>query len=42
MFKIKISSQRLGDEPECGYAIALHQDIDKIAFTGSVEVRILE
>ncbi|CAF1401154.1 unnamed protein product [Rotaria magnacalcarata] len=27
-----------GDGPECGNAIAVHEDIDKIAFTGSVEV----
>lgn len=28
-----------GDGPECGNAIAVHEKIDKIAFTGSVEVR---
>lgn len=28
----------LGDGPECGNAIAVHEDIDKVAFTGSVEV----
>ncbi|CAF1270235.1 unnamed protein product [Rotaria sordida] len=27
-----------GDGPECGNAISVHQDIDKVAFTGSVEV----
>jgi acyl-CoA reductase-like NAD-dependent aldehyde dehydrogenase len=30
-----------GDGPECGNAIAVHEHIDKIAFTGSVEVRLL-
>lgn len=30
-----------GDGPECGNAIAVHEDVDKIAFTGSVEVRAL-
>ncbi len=29
-----------GDGPECGNAIAVHEHIDKIAFTGSVEVRL--
>ena len=29
----------LGDGPECGNAIAVHEHIDKVAFTGSVEVR---
>ena len=29
----------LGDGPVCGNAIASHQHIDKVAFTGSVEVR---
>ncbi|CAF1358008.1 unnamed protein product [Adineta steineri] len=27
-----------GDGPECGHAIAIHEHIDKVAFTGSVEV----
>ncbi|CAF4247460.1 unnamed protein product, partial [Rotaria magnacalcarata] len=27
-----------GDGPNCGYAIAIHPNINKIAFTGSVEV----
>ncbi|CAF3230788.1 unnamed protein product [Rotaria sp. Silwood2] len=27
-----------GDGPECGNAIAAHEDIDKLAFTGSVEI----
>lgn len=27
-----------GDGPECGQAIAMHDLIDKVAFTGSVEV----
>ncbi|CAF5176801.1 unnamed protein product, partial [Rotaria sp. Silwood1] len=27
-----------GDGPNCGQAIAVHENIDKIAFTGSVEV----
>ncbi|CAF4540158.1 unnamed protein product, partial [Rotaria sp. Silwood2] len=27
----------LGDGPQCGYAIAVHEHIDKVAFTGSVE-----
>ncbi|CAF2571897.1 unnamed protein product [Rotaria sp. Silwood2] len=27
-----------GDGPECGNAISVHEDIDKVAFTGSVEV----
>ncbi|CAF1047486.1 unnamed protein product [Adineta ricciae] len=27
-----------GDGPECGNAIAVHEHIDKIAFTGSVEI----
>ncbi|CAF3303480.1 unnamed protein product [Rotaria socialis] len=27
-----------GDGPECGNAVSSHQDIDKVAFTGSVEV----
>ena len=31
-----------GDGPECGYAIAVHEHIDKVAFTGSVEVRTVE
>ncbi len=31
----------LGDGPECGNAIAVHPDIDKVAFTGSVQVRRL-
>lgn len=31
-----------GDGPECGNAIAVHEHIDKIAFTGSVEVNILK
>jgi acyl-CoA reductase-like NAD-dependent aldehyde dehydrogenase len=39
MFTIKIWWPYVGDGPECGNAIALHEDIDKIAFTGSVEVR---
>ena len=30
--------QYLGDGPECGNAIAVHEEIDKVAFTGSVEV----
>ena len=28
-----------GDGPECGNAIAVHEQIDKIAFTGSVQVK---
>jgi delta 1-pyrroline-5-carboxylate dehydrogenase len=28
----------IGDGPNCGHAIAIHQHIDKVAFTGSVEV----
>ena len=32
----------LGDGPVCGYAIASHEHIDKVAFTGSVEVRSLK
>ncbi|CAF4320789.1 unnamed protein product [Rotaria sp. Silwood2] len=28
----------LGDGPQCGYAIAVHEHIDKVAFTGSVEI----
>jgi hypothetical protein len=32
----------LGDGPNCGNAIAVHKQIDKVAFTGSVEVRILK
>jgi acyl-CoA reductase-like NAD-dependent aldehyde dehydrogenase len=31
-----------GDGPECGNAIAVHDHIDKIAFTGSVEVKLLK
>ncbi len=31
-----------GDGPECGNAIAVHENIDKIAFTGSVEVKSLK
>ncbi|CAF2735835.1 unnamed protein product [Rotaria sp. Silwood2] len=27
-----------GDGPQCGYAIAVHEHIDKVAFTGSVEI----
>ncbi|CAM4879252.1 unnamed protein product [Rotaria socialis] len=27
-----------GDGPECGHAIVVHEDVDKISFTGSVEV----
>ena len=28
-----------GDGSECGHAMAMHEHIDKIAFTGSVAVR---
>ena len=31
----------LGDGPTCGHAIVMHEKINKIAFTGSVEVRLL-
>jgi acyl-CoA reductase-like NAD-dependent aldehyde dehydrogenase len=29
-----------GDGPNCGHAIVMHQKINKIAFTGSLEVVI--
>jgi acyl-CoA reductase-like NAD-dependent aldehyde dehydrogenase len=38
----KNSEYFLGDGANCGNAIAAHQEIDKVAFTGSVEVRILK
>jgi acyl-CoA reductase-like NAD-dependent aldehyde dehydrogenase len=31
----------LGDGPNCGDAIVKHEKINKVAFTGSVEVRLL-
>ncbi|CAF0998209.1 unnamed protein product [Rotaria sp. Silwood1] len=35
---IKEAGFPAGDGPECGNAISVHEDIDKVAFTGSVEV----
>ena len=36
--KMMIRLSVLGDGPNCGHPIVVHEYIDKVAFTGSVEV----